>query len=84
MGSAATWVVLLHFYGVATMWLGPLGNAVAWPLLLASTILAAQLWSQGLGEWQGVTQCTKRVNAAALIVLIVSVLITAAGVIVDQ
>lgn len=84
MGSAATWVVLLHFYGVATFWLGPLGNAVAWPLLLASTILAAQVWSQGLGEWQGVSRCTTRVNAVALGVLILSVLITSAGVLVDE
>lgn len=85
IGSAATWVVLLHFYGVATFWLGPQGNAVAWPLLLASTILSAQFWSQAvLGEWKGVSRKTMRLNAVALGVLILSVLITAAGVFVDE
>lgn len=85
MGSALTWVVLLHSYGVATFWLGPLGNAVAWPLLLASTILAAQFWSQAvLGEWKGVSTRTKRVNTAALSVLMLSVVITATGVFVDE
>jgi len=71
---------MIHTYGLASVWLGDLGAAVAWPLMLVSSILSASAWSVLLCEWAGVRQRTMALNAAALCVLGLSVLVTAAGV----
>uniref|UniRef100_A0A0G4F0W6 EamA domain-containing protein n=1 Tax=Chromera velia CCMP2878 TaxID=1169474 RepID=A0A0G4F0W6_9ALVE len=59
--------------GQAGLMMGPLGKALAWAVLLCTTIAAANGWSYALGEWQGAPASSVRVAGAGLLCIFLSI-----------
>ena len=64
------WISGTVLYGVGANLMGPLGPVVGWPMLMSTMVLTATAWGFAGGEWKGVSGFPKRLNTAALAILV--------------
>jgi L-rhamnose-H+ transport protein len=57
--------------------LGDYGLIVGWPLLITFSIVVGNLWGLYRGEWKGATTKSKQLLNMGLVILIVSIVVTA-------
>eukprot|EP01025_Chloroclados_australasicus_P058091 TRINITY_DN7271_c1_g1_i1.p1 TRINITY_DN7271_c1_g1~~TRINITY_DN7271_c1_g1_i1.p1 ORF type:complete len:373 (+),score=18.65 TRINITY_DN7271_c1_g1_i1:93-1211(+) len=69
---AVAFLAHIFLYGAAQAILGDLGAALAWPLLMISTVCAAQIWSLFLQEWKFASRLSRKVNFGSFLVLLLS------------
>ena len=74
-GAAVGFVAHIHLYGAGAALFGDLGAVFAWPLIMSSTVLAAQAWSVRLGEFAGAPANAVRLNRSAVAALVVAVVL---------
>lgn len=67
----------IHTYGIGAVLLGETGAVFAWPVVMSSTVLTAQVWSVALREWKGAPEAATRANLASLALLVSSVVVVA-------
>lgn len=71
---SAMWSGHIHLYGFSTEQFGEdLGAALAWPILMSSTVFAGQLCAIMLEEWKEAPAEAKRMNWLSMAALISSV-----------
>mmetsp|Transcript_56995 Transcript_56995/g.180361 ORF Transcript_56995/g.180361 Transcript_56995/m.180361 type:complete len:314 (+) Transcript_56995:409-1350(+) len=71
---ASFFVAHIHLYGFGAAILGDVGAAVAWPLIMSSTVLTSQGWSMVLGEWDLASPRARHLNWASMGLLFMTVL----------
>eukprot|EP01026_Neomeris_dumetosa_P042366 TRINITY_DN3527_c1_g1_i3.p1 TRINITY_DN3527_c1_g1~~TRINITY_DN3527_c1_g1_i3.p1 ORF type:complete len:438 (+),score=55.28 TRINITY_DN3527_c1_g1_i3:43-1314(+) len=77
---AVAFVGHIQLYGASQAELGDLGPALAWPLLMVSSVCGGQLWSIFLKEWSGTNKRPWNINLCGLLFLLLSgVVIALAG-----
>ena len=60
VGMGAAWIVGTVLYGIATVRMGKLGVALAWPIYMSATILAGLAWGLIFGEWRSARPTARR------------------------
>ena len=76
--AGVTWYLQFFFYGMGTTRLGKYDFS-SWTLHMAFIIVFSTLWGLALREWSGASRATHALNAAGLIVLILSIVIIGWG-----
>mmetsp|Transcript_17853 Transcript_17853/g.23510 ORF Transcript_17853/g.23510 Transcript_17853/m.23510 type:complete len:413 (-) Transcript_17853:103-1341(-) len=74
---AIFFVTHIHLYGAGQSFLGDLGPAIAWPLIMSSTVLFGQLWGIYLKEWDGAPRPAVQMNVLSFSLLISAVTVIA-------
>jgi L-rhamnose-H+ transport protein len=84
LGRFAILMGLLWFggvaaYGTGAAALGALGGILGWPLLMAMTVIAANVLGAATGEWRGVSLQARRYWWGGVASLVVAVYVIAIG-----
>jgi L-rhamnose-H+ transport protein len=66
-------------YGIGAASLGALGGIVGWPVLMAMTVIAANVLGAVTGEWRGASRRSRRYWWAGVASLVVAVYVIALG-----
>lgn len=69
------WMGGLVLYGYGSRLFGPLGLVFGWPIMMGTTVLAANVWGVVTGEWSGAPRAAKLWVGAGTTLLIGGVLI---------
>lgn len=64
------WISCIVMYGVGANLMGSLGPVIGWPVLISTTVLAANGWGFFTGEWRGIRGRPIRLQAGALVILV--------------
>jgi L-rhamnose-H+ transport protein len=75
--AGTTWFLQFFFYGMGETQLG--SGASSWILHMSTIIITSNLWGLKLGEWDNVSQKTKRTILIGVGVIILSVIVSALG-----
>jgi len=88
-GSVSNWFYgflmgLLSFgaflvYGIANVYLGPMGPVVGWPIYMAVVILTANFWGLIRGEWSKADKKTMILLFSGLSVIVVAIYLVSLG-----
>lgn len=70
------WFLCIVLYGIGAEKLGNAGTSVGWLILMSATVIAGNTWGILTGEWKGVSKKIKRIMAAGIVCLVISILIT--------
>ena len=73
------WFGGIAAYGVGAATLGPLGGVIGWPLLMAMTIIAANVWGTVTGEWTGASHRSYAYLWVGLAVLVLAICVISVG-----
>jgi L-rhamnose-H+ transport protein len=76
---AFLWMGAMATYGVASVYLGPLGTSVGWALFQIFMIITANASGVLAGEWSGASVVAKRLLGTGLLLLGVATALIAAG-----
>ena len=60
-------------YGVANLFMGPMGPVLGWPVYMATLILTANIWGLIRGEWQGSDRKTYIYLFCGIAIIVVSI-----------
>jgi L-rhamnose-H+ transport protein len=67
------------FYGAGASFLGKLGTAVGWLILMAVTVLIGNLWGVITGEWEQAPKEAKQRMMQGFLLLVGSVILVGLG-----
>jgi L-rhamnose-H+ transport protein len=74
-----TWLGGIAAYGVGAALLGTLGGIVGWPVLMAMTVVGANVLGAMTGEWRGVSRLSRSYWWAGVACLLLAVYVIAMG-----
>lgn len=78
LGMGGLWFAAVLFYGLGAQLLD--NFAVSWALFMCTTILTANTWSVGFGEWSNTTNEITKFIVSGLLVLTLAVILLASAV----
>ena len=67
------WMAGIGLYGVGARSLGPLGPSLGWAMLMASMVLAANVFGLLTGEWTQAPAASKRLLRAGVSLLMLAI-----------
>jgi L-rhamnose-H+ transport protein len=71
------WISGTVLYGAGSIFIGPLGPVIGWPLSMSAMILTATFWGCVSGEWKGVHGAPVRLMAVGLSILLGAIFVLA-------
>lgn len=77
LSMSLIWIGSFYFYGIGCSMLGNYGLIIGWPLLITLSIVIGNLWGIYRGEWKGATSQSRGLLNLGLLILIVSIVLTA-------
>jgi L-rhamnose-H+ transport protein len=75
LGMAGLWATGVFGYGVGATLAGRYGTSIGFTLFMASSILSSNIIGLWSGEWRATTTVTRRVLAAGMMVILLSVVV---------
>jgi len=66
-------------YGIATIYMGPIGPVLGWPVYMAMVIVTANFWGWVRGEWRGSDRKTYAYLFCGIVTIIIAIYIVSLG-----
>jgi L-rhamnose-H+ transport protein len=76
---ACIWVTAIYIYGTGATLVGKYGTSLGYTVLIAASILSANLFGIFAGEWRGTSHRTTKLLAAAMVAILACVAILNLG-----